>query len=126
MKTTLKGHSGREYAFDFGLNGWCRVEALTGKPISAVFDTMSGGALNATLVRHLLQGTLVGGDTLKSEEIGDVCDDLGTMMEVLLKLTDGVMAAGPRAVRPTAPVALAEVALADIVAGEPALAAEVH
>lgn len=103
MKTILKGHSGRDYPFDFGLNGWCRVEALTGQPISTVFDTMANGTLNATLVRCLLQGTLIDGDTLKPNDIGDVCDDLGNLTEVLMKLTEGIMGASAPGVRPATP-----------------------
>jgi hypothetical protein len=107
--TVLRGASGKEYTFDFGLNAWCRVEAITGKLIGDVFTALDSHTVNARLMRQFFQGTLVGGETLTPEEIGDASDDIGPLAGVLNALGTALKATEPPPAPPPIPTPPAEI-----------------
>ncbi len=107
--TVLRGASGKDYTFDFGLNAWCRVEAITGKLIGDVFTALDSSTVNARLMRQFFQGTLVGGDTMTPEAIGEAADDLGPLAGVLQALGAALSADTPRPAPPAIPTPPAEV-----------------
>ncbi len=110
MRTTvLRGTSGREYTFDFGLNAWCRVEAITGKLIGDVFTALDSKTVNAQLMRQFFQGTLVGGETMTVEDIGNASDDIGPLAAVLNALGTALTASDPPPSPPPSPTPPAEV-----------------
>ncbi len=102
--TVLRGASGKDYTFDFGLNAWCRVEAITGKLIGDVFTALDSQVVNARLMRQFFQGTLVGGDTMTPEAIGEAADDIGPLAGVLNALGNALKASDAPLQEPLTPL----------------------